>query len=171
MFISRKYIGILFILCIFFFACGYRFSGEGGLPYGIKRICITILENRTAETGAENIFTNDLIYEFSRKKNIVLSERDKADAVLGGVIKSIRIETISRKRAHTSLERRVKATVDLDLKGPNGEIIWSAKDVSANEAYAVVSDKQLTEQYKRTAISELSKRLAENVYNRLTEDF
>jgi hypothetical protein len=83
----------------------------------------------------------------------------------------MRIETISRRGTHSSLERRVTVTVDLKLTGPDSRVIWSASGVSANEAYDVMPDKLATEQNRRNAISVLSKRLAERVYNRITGDF
>ena len=156
---------------MFFSSCGYRFVGSGAFPAGIKSVCIPILENRTSETGVENILTNDLIYEVTRDKKVALTSRDKADALLSGVIKSMRIDTISRKGTHSSLERRVRVTVDLKLTGPDGTVIWFAKDVSANEAYDVMPDKLATEQNRRDAISVLSKRLVERLYGRITGDF
>ena len=168
---KRNNIWIVFALLMFSSACGYRFAGSGSFPAGIKSVRISILENRTSETGMENIITNDLIYEVTRDKKVALTSMDKADALLSGVIKSMSIETISRRGTHSSLERRVTVTVDLKLTGPNGRVIWSARGVSANEAYDVMSDKPATEQNRRDAISVLSKRLAEKVYNRITADF
>jgi outer membrane lipopolysaccharide assembly protein LptE/RlpB len=169
--LKRNNIWIIFLLPMFFSACGYRFTGGGSFPAGIRSVCVSTFENRTSETGAENIFTNDLIYEVTRDNKVVLISKDKAEALLSGVIKSMSIETISRKGTHSSLERRVTVTVDLKLTDPDGNIIWSAKDVSANEAYNVMSDKQATEQNRRNAISALSKRLAERLYVSITDDF
>ena len=172
MLFKGKIIWIVFaILCLFAFlsACGYRFAGAGSLPSGIKTVCVIMLANRTSETGVENTFTNDLIYEFARHGKI--ASIDKADAVLSGVVKSISIETISRSGSHTPIERRVRFTLDLKLTDNDGRIIWSAKGVSGNEAYSVASDKLSTEQNRRNAIATLSERFAEKVYNRLTEDF
>jgi hypothetical protein len=50
-------------------------------------------------------------------------------------------------------------------------VIWVRKGMTDNETYDVDDDKLVTEQNKKEAISTLSKRLAESVYNRLTEDF
>ncbi|MBW2003428.1 MAG: hypothetical protein JRI72_02280 [Deltaproteobacteria bacterium] len=173
LFLKRRNIWIILFLPIFFSACGYSFTGGGSFPAGIKSICVLTLENRTSETGAENIFTNDLIYEVTRDDKVVLTTKDRADALLSGIIQSMSIETISRKGAHSShsLERRVTVAVNLQLTDPDGRVIWSAKDVSANEAYDVMPDKLATEQKKRDAISALSKRLAEKCYARITEDF
>ena len=141
------------------------------MPEGIKSISIKMLENRTSETGAENIFTNDLIYEITTHGKIVLTNESSADGILSGVIKSMRIDVISRRDIYSSLERRVIFTLSLKLTDPGGRVIWSAKDLTANEEYIVSSDKQTTERNRREAITTLSKRLAEKVYNRLTDDF
>ena len=171
MFFNREYTWTVIFLWLFFSACGYRFAGGGNLPFGIRSLSVKILENRTAETGLENVLTNDLIYEFARNRKVILTSSDKADAILTGVIKSMRIGTISRKGQHTSLERRVTVAADLKLTDPDGNLMWSVKNVSENEAYNVTSEKQATERNKRVAIAALSKRLAETIYNRLTDDF
>lgn len=169
--INRKNWCFILVLGLFFSGCGYHFAGGGSFPAGIKSISISMLENRTAETGIENVFTNDIIYEVTRDKKVRLTTKEKADATLSGVIASMRTDTISRTGQYTSAERRVVATVDLLLKDRDGRVIWSAKSFSGNEEYVVASDKQTTEQNRRNAIVELSKRLAERIYYRLTDDF
>jgi len=203
MFLKRSNIWIIFLFLMIVSACGYKFTGGGSFPAGIKSICVVTLENRTSETGAENIFTNDLIYEVTRDNKAVLTTKDKADALLSGIIQSMNIETISRKAAYSSLskdkadallsgiiqsmnietisrkaaysslslERRVTITVDVKLTNPDGRVVWSAKDVSANEAYDVMPDKLATELKRRDAISALSKRLAQKLYARITDNF
>ena len=141
------------------------------MPEGIKSLSIKMLENRTSETGAENIFTNDLIYEITSFGKVVLTKEDSADGILTGVIKSMRIDAISHRDSYSSLERRAIVTLSLKLTDPTGRVIWSAKDLSASEDYIVSSDKQTTERNRREAVKTLSKRLAEKVYNRLTDDF
>jgi outer membrane lipopolysaccharide assembly protein LptE/RlpB len=171
LFLKRSNIWIIFLFVMIVSACGYKFTGGGSFPAGIKSICVVTLENRTSETGAENIFTNDLIYEVTRDNKVLLTTKDKADALLSGIIKSMSIQTISHTGTLTPLERRVTITVDVKLTDPDGKVIWYANDVSANEAYDVMSDKLATEQKRRDAISALSKRLAERLYARITDDF
>ena len=155
---------------LLFYGCAYRFAGGGDLPGSVKRVSISVLENKTAESGIENIITNDLIYEFTRNGKVV-AKIDDADAYLTGTIESANDEAISHKGGHTSLERRVKVVLGLKLKDRSGNIIWTGKDIAADQAFAVMADKIETEKQKRTAIAVLSKRLAENVYNRLTDNF
>lgn len=169
--VKKKYAWTIILLWSFFSACGYRFAGGGSLPAGITSISVKMFENRTAETGVENIITNDLIYEFTRHEQVVVAGSDKADAILTGVVQSISERTISHRGEYTSSERRVVLNMDLRLTHKSGGVIWSAKAVSENEAYQVMPEKQSTERNKRVAIETLSKRLAENIFNRLTADF
>ena len=154
-----------------FFSCGYRFSGGGNFPSGIHAVNVHIFENRTSETGVENLFTNDLIYEFTRSRKVVVTKSDKADAFFNGVIQSIEIRNISHKEEHAASERRVNVSLNLELLSHDGRIIWSEKGVTENEEYAVESSQAATEQNKQDAIMLLSKRLAEKIYNRLMDDF
>jgi hypothetical protein len=169
MLIKIKRRRIIPLLGLFFLACGYRFPGGGNLPTGVEKVFIEIFENRTNETGLENIITRDLIYEFTRNKKV--TTRNEADAILSGVCESMRIETIARKDVLTAEERRVIITVDLQLTGSDGRGIWSEKGMSGNEAYDVSANKQETERNRRVAITLISKRLSERVYSRLTDDF
>ena len=131
-----------------------------------------IFENRSNETGVENFFTNDLIYEIGRTRNVNVAGKDTADGILAGVITAITIETASWRGQNVAAERRVTAHVNLRLTDRRtGKLVWSAQDVGANETYPVADSNQQTERNKRDAIAVLSKRMAEGIYNRLTTDF
>jgi len=169
---------ILFILVIaIFFACfsgcGYHFSGSGSYPAGVKLIFVTLLENKTAETGVESTFTNDLIYEFTRnRKESLARERSSADGILSGTIARLSVANITRSSVSTATERRVTGTLTLRLESPEGQLLWKSGDIVESEAYAVVGgDKLATDRNKSKAIVTLSQKLAESAFNRLTEDF
>ncbi len=173
MYLKRKFIFPALSLLILVSACGYRFAASGDLPERVQSIFIPIFKNRTSETGVEKIITDDIIYEFTRnKKDILAAGSDSSDAVLNGVVHSISVETISHIDPQTSSERRVKVAVNLKLVASGGKVIWSRKGVNEKRAYDVESDnKHRTEQNRREAISELSKRLAEKIYNMMTDNF
>lgn len=162
---------LLTVIAGFFFSgCGYRFAGGGDLPSSVKKVSISVLENKTAQSGIENIITNDLIYEFTRNGKAV-EKKDDADAHLTGTIESVSDDAISHRGDQFSTERRVNVVLNLKLTDNNGKIIWTAKGIASDEAFSVSSDKMATEDKKRSAIIVLSKRLAEKVYNRLTDNF
>ena len=80
LFLKSKNIWIFLMLWAFISACGYQFAGGGNFPAGVTSLSINMFENRTAETGVENVFTNDIIYEVTRDKKVVLRSKNAADA-------------------------------------------------------------------------------------------
>ncbi|MDP2643457.1 MAG: LPS assembly lipoprotein LptE [Desulfobacterales bacterium] len=161
----------IWLLCVVLIGCGYRVTGPAMFPGNVKHIYILMLENKTAETGVENIITGALIDEFTRNSPAALTRRERAQAYLSGSVAGIRNTTISHRSPGISSERRVQVSVVVKLKDTQGREIWSTGAVSANEAYGVSPDKLVTEQNRRAAISVLSRRLAEDIFKRLTENF
>ncbi len=159
----------LSLLC----SCGYHFAGGGHLPAGVTRVYVTILENRTSETGVESTFTNDLIYEFTRsRKESLAPDRASADGILTGTVVSLAVENISRATVSTAVERRVTGTMQLRLESPDGRILWNSGAIVEREAYrVVVDDKTATDQNKSDAVAVLSRKMAESAFTRLTDDF
>ncbi len=153
--------------------CGYHFKGTGlTAPVGVRTIAITVLENRTSESGIETVFTNDLAYEFTRSKMLRVVGKDTADAVLSGTVASLTVDTISHTASYYSDERRVTITLDLALKRADGKVIWSDRALSDKEAFKVdSSDRLATEKERREAIEAISERLAEKIHNRILQDF
>ena len=153
--------------------CGYHFEGMGlTAPEGVRTIAVTVLDNRTSESGIETVFTSDITYEFTRSKVLRVVGKDTADAVLSGRIASLTVDTISHTASYDSDERRVIITLDLALERADGSVIWSNKSLSDKEAFKVVpSDKLATEKNRRAAIETMSERLAEKIHNRILQGF
>ena len=153
--------------------CGYQFKGMGLMaPEGVRTIAITVLENRTSESGIEIVFTSDLAYEFTRSKVLRVVAKDAADAVLGGIIASMTVDTISYTKQYESNERRVTMTLNLVLKHRDGHVIWSDKALSDREAYKAAPSNPLESQRnRRRAIEAISERLAEKIHNRILQGF
>jgi len=153
-------------------SCGYRFAGGGGPPKGLNTIFVRLIENQTAEIGAEIILTDQLKNEFIRKYKGEIVAEEQAEGILSGRITGIRSWTIARRNAQSSLEKRVSVTIDLTLKNQAGEVVWFTRGMSGSEVYAVSqTDKSQTESNKRDAIELVCKRLGEEAYYRMTDDF
>jgi outer membrane lipopolysaccharide assembly protein LptE/RlpB len=151
--------------------CSYRFSGTGSLPSGMTRIYISMIENKTAQEGIENHLTDDLINEFILRKKEVLSRQEDAEGVLSGNIEYVRDMPVAHSSQSKTTQRRVFLGVVLSLVDAKGKTVWAVNGINATEVYRVTEDKTLTDQNKNAAIQVLSKRLAEKIYNRLTDDF
>jgi outer membrane lipopolysaccharide assembly protein LptE/RlpB len=154
-------------------ACGYHVKGSGfSAPEGVHTIAVTLLENRTSESGIETVFTSDLAYEFTRSKVLGVVDAETADAVLRGSIRSMRVETISHTKDYGSAERRVTMTLDLTFVSREGKVLWSDSNISDYEAYKVFpDDKFATDRKRRDAIEIIAERLAEKVHNRILQGF
>lgn len=166
-------IGLVGFLAVTLTACGYHFAGSGDFPAGVSRVFIPILENRSAETGAESILTNDLIYEFTKsRKESLAQDRSSADGILTGTIVTLSVENIARSTVSTAVERRVTGILNLRLESPDGRILWASGNIVERQAYSVVDgSKTATDQRKSDAIAVVSRKLAESAFNRLTDDF
>lgn len=151
--------------------CGYKFSGGGPMPGNVKRIHVATMENRTTEVGAETIFTNDLIYEMTRSGRVDVTDPQGAEATLRGTIRSISVANIARSTARTAVERRVTVVMEFKLVARDGRVMRHITDLSDDEAFSVAGDRQANDLRRRNALTEISKRMAESVYQRLTEDF
>lgn len=168
---SKLQLAAVILLSLVMVGCGYRFSGSGSLPEDVERIFISIFQNRTNEIGMETIFTDDLTNEFILRRKKALASKKQADADLKGTILSIRTRTISQTKLGTSVDREVIVVVSVKLVGNDGAVIWSASNIRARQAYNVADDRLQTEANKREAIANVSLKMAERIYNQLTEDF
>ena len=154
-------------------ACSYRFAGSGRLPAGVSRVFVEILDNRSAETGVEQLFTNDLIGEFTRMNaGLLAPSREVADGILTGTIVRLSVGDLTRSSVSTSVEREVTGRLRLQLLSMDGRILWSSGDMVERQAFAVdAGDKSATDQNKTEAIAAISTKLAEYAFSRLTADF
>ena len=169
-----KILGLILLGIVMVSSCGYRFAGQGAFPEGVELIYIEVFENLTSKTGIERVVTNQLVFEFTRQRDKSLaSDTENADAVLKGVIRTIRTQTISRVGTEVASQREVTMTVDLKLVKPDGgEVIWEAKSITDRQAYDVDQNSQLaTDQNENIAIGRLSERMSERIFGRLTNDF
>lgn len=152
-------------------ACGYKFSGGGSLPGGVETVAVGIVDNLSGETGVEGVISNGLIYEFTRNGKITSRKNESADAILRGAVLSITSSSVSRNSIHDVAERSVTVTISLEMVASDGSVVWQVSSLSESEDYEVASDRGTTEMNKRNAIKELSIRLAERAYYRMTDDF
>ena len=155
-------------------ACGYRFAGQGTLPKGIERIYIQVFDNRTNQTGIERIVTNQVVFEFTRQRDTILTNSpQEAQAVLKGVVKSIRTATISRVNTEIASERELIMTLNVKLVKQGGEVVWAANGLSERATYDVSpgADMLATNLNKNRAIARVARRLSERIFSQLTDDF
>ena len=159
------------LVCIFVASCGYKFSGGGLLPGKTKRVAVKMFENRTSETGAENIFANALSNELMGKSSSQVVKFADADAYFIGIVKSISISTLTRTSDDAVIERKVSAVIDLKMIDKDGELLWFVKDLHGREEFQVTTE-NLTDMASRTlAVKKIAERIAQKVVSRMLDNF
>lgn len=155
----------------FFASCGYKFAGGGLLPGKTKLVAVKMFENKTSETGAENIFSNALSMELVTKSDTKVVGIEKAEAFFTGVVKSISISKLTRTSDDAVIERKVSAVIDLKMVDKDGQVLWSVKDFQGREEYQVTTQ-NLTDMASRTlAVRKIAERIAQKVVGSLLDDF
>ncbi len=168
----KRIIFVYLFVILFFVSCGYRFEGGGYLKDDVTHVAVLALENRSSETGAGITFTNALIQEILQKTDSKVVKESRATAVLKGTVKSITFATLSRSSTESVTERKVSATVDLQLiNKDDGEVIWSVKDFTSYEEYTVSTDKVTDESNKKEAVDKIAVRNAEKLVGSMLVNF
>jgi len=154
-------------------ACGYHFYGQtGALPGGVRSIYIPLFINKTAEPQLENRLSSVVSEVFARNEKLSQVESaDRAKAVLEGVISSYHSTPLSYDKHDNISEYRSTMVVDAKLRQvSDGRLLWQGS-VTWHADYIAAADKALQEDLEQVAINEINRRLAEELFYRLLENF
>ncbi len=169
------YTGIVTITLLYLFllmGCGYRWVGkETHVPPGINSVAIPTFINRTFEPGIEIPFTQAFLKEFIKDRRVKVVDRNLADSVLEGVIKSFTIYSVSYDPSNYALEYYTTIVIDLTLRKRTGEVLWTEKDFSESRYYRASPNVLTNEANKAVAIQEIGKFTAERIRNRFFYHF
>jgi hypothetical protein len=169
--IKRFFPVFLIISVLFISSCGYRFAVGTKLPGEIKKLGIEMFKNKSRESGYEVVFTNALIEEFISKSADTYSSIEKADGILRGTVSRIDIKGVTHSNPDIATERKVVVSVDVDLVDSRGKVIRQLSRLTDEEAYKVSDSRITTELNKQNALSTVSERMAETVYEKLNENY
>ena len=164
---------VVLLLCgVFGTGCGYRFQGKAQLPGGAQLLYVDIFENRTNQAGLETTVTNAVVFEFTkRSKQSMVSDRESADLIMKGVIRSVELSTAVARYRDQGGARSVSLTLDVQLVAPDGRVAWSAVGLTDSDIYVVSGDKFLSQDKQRATLAIVATRIAEKIYNRFTDNF
>jgi outer membrane lipopolysaccharide assembly protein LptE/RlpB len=100
-----------------------------------------------------------------------VNTRKDAEAILSGSVSSYNRKAVSYDRTDTISEYRSTMTVMASLRRvADGKILWKDNVVWSEESMNS-NDRSVQEDYETIAIQEITERLAEQLYNRLQENF
>lgn len=153
-------------------ACGYHFPGQGGtLPGGVERIHIAMFDNQTREPLLENLLTTAVIDVFSGRPSIRQVAIAEAEAELNGRILSYDSRSISYQQGDQISKYRASMVVAVRLQRYDDQALLWEGTVRWQTEYDAAADKMLQGDDERLAQDELARRLAEEIFSRLLDDF
>jgi outer membrane lipopolysaccharide assembly protein LptE/RlpB len=163
----------LFISCMFLlWGCGYQMVGkETHVPSGITSIAIPTFVNQSYEPGIEVPFTQAFLKEFIQDRRVKVVDRNQADSILEGVIKSFDLASVSYDRSGFVLEYQTTVVIDLTLKKKNGEVLWRMKDLSETRSYKTSLNILSSESNRAAAIQNTGRFMAQRIRNRFFYNF
>ena len=166
-------VGLLLALALVLAACGYNFRGkQNNLPPDVRTIAIPVFENQTVELRIERIFTDEVLFQFTRSQMLRVVSEGQADAVLKGVIKRVETEDVALTRGQSSQQRRLTITVGAELlRRSDGKVLWENRALEKNRTFNVVGTIQATDQFKQQAITELARDMAQSLHDGVFENF
>lgn len=164
---------LLFIVSVgLLLGCGYQMVGkETHVPPGLTSVAIPTFLNKTLEPGIEVPFTQGFLREFINDRRVNVVDRQKADSVLEGVIRSLRTHSVSYDRSGIVLEYQTTVVIDLKLKKTNGEVLWQEENISETRWYRTSSRVLTSEANRAAAIQQIGGFMAGQVRNRFFYDF
>ncbi len=155
------------------FGCGYGFRGTvNNLPRDIQGIYIPVFVNETTEPGAEVVFANALIYEFTRSRILAVVSESAAQAQLTGKIKTIAIDPVIYANQTQALERKVTVVLDVSFqRSDNHKVLWQNQNLARYEVFQVTTDPLQTDRNKQAALAKIAQDLSEKIHNGILENF
>jgi outer membrane lipopolysaccharide assembly protein LptE/RlpB len=155
------------------FGCGYHLQGRGDtLPGGVRYVHVAIFRNATYEPFLENAVTNALIDRLASSPGVELvANPDMADAVLTGSVTRYTNSSLSYDGNDRIAEYRARMTVEAALRhADTAQVLWKGTS-HGTEDYLASADKAQEDDREEAAVAEVARRLADELYSRMIDDF
>ncbi len=159
--------------------CGYHLTGEGPVPTltSGKTIAIPIWRSKSYRPNLEAVLTGALVDEFAlRSGGKVVAEED-ADLLLTGTILSYSTVAVSFTAADVVREYRATMTIDALLTEKRSQkVLWkgqlsAGQDYPANIDPTQVNRIAIQQDSEDAALREISRKIAQQLFQRMAENF
>ena len=156
---------ILLCMGLLTIRCGiYSFSGST-LPSHLKTVGVPIFENRTAEFGIDQQITDIIIDAIRRDNTMKISDPGNADALLNGIITSIRDQAGQYNSDETASDFRVTLTIQATFEDLHTrETRWKA-------TFSDFGTYDNVELSREDAIREAVEKISEDIINKTVSDW
>lgn len=165
---------VLLLVVVLLAGCGYHTPGSSDTWVGgdARILYVQLFENRTAEPYLDNYLTSALINELSRSRLVVITEdQTQADVRLVGEIKDFNSDALAYNNKDQITDYRATMRVAARLlRKDSTEALWQT-DLQRSEDFIATANKNLQRAGESLAASQISQRLAEDIYAGLLNGF
>ncbi|MGI9432266.1 MAG: LPS assembly lipoprotein LptE [Myxococcota bacterium] len=163
--------GILALLVLSLPSCfaGYQWVHYEGALGDIQTIAIESLRNESLEPGVDSIMSDAIATEFRRRGALrVVEDKNLADLVVDGEVKSVRINARSFSSIQFSLEYAVTVSVDVAIRRRDGtEVELGERSLSETELYFASADVEIVRKNREEAVRRVAVILAGRIHDAL----
>ena len=163
---------------LFLNGCGYHLAGGGGTASLIagKTVAIPMWRNGSYRPNLEAVLTGSLINEFALRSGGLVVAEEAAELTLTGTILSYVTTAVSYTAADQIREYRATMTVDAVLAERRSQkVLWKGKLVASQDYPTTVNSVPqhiaLQQNSEEAALREISRKLAQLLYQKVTENF
>ena len=153
--------------------CGYHLSGSSGFPPAVagKKISVATFTNRGYRANMDAILSESLVDEFARRTGGLVVAEKAADLILGGTILTYTTTAVSFTAVDKVMEYRAVVTAECSLaEKVTGKVVWKGV-VTDWQDYPVNPNVALQQNSEDAAIREISRKIAQQVFQKISEGF
>jgi outer membrane lipopolysaccharide assembly protein LptE/RlpB len=172
-YLKKHYLGLLLLLFLGFSGCGYLPLNWGSNKHSSvgKTISIPVFANKTYKSNLESVFANAIIDEFAKRSGLQITGSDDADMILSGEVLSYNSTAISYSRSDTVMEYSSTMKLNATLRrNSNKQVLWKG-ELSWSQAYPANLNIGLQQNAEDAAIQEICRKLAQQLYLKIVQDF
>jgi len=148
--------------------CGYVLvsrTRSNVLPERIRRISVSLFENRTYRFGLEADLTDAISAEFATSKALIIGGVSRADAILEGEITELITQPIAYDESNLAKEYEIRMRVKIALRETSAGGIIYRDEVGEKVSYLIASGSEAQ------ALGALYGRIARSIRVLLEEGF
>jgi outer membrane lipopolysaccharide assembly protein LptE/RlpB len=156
--------------------CGYHLVGlSSNLPPKLKTLYVSPFVNQSGRSEVDQRLTEQISQEWVRRGRFeLMSNGDRADAVLSGTVKSAVVNPVQFDPQGRATQYQLTVTIDVQLVDRTGEkpvVLWRDERFSRNASYPV--DPLAKDYFDREveALDTLSRTMARDLVTTILEGF
>ena len=158
---------LLFVLA----GCGYRPVVLRGPMAEANGVNVIMFANKSYRPGVAAVLTREVVDEFALRSGGKVLPADKADLELTGTVLNYQTVPISYTALDTIKEYKAVLGVQAVLRESRTQnVLWKG-DLTEEQAFPVNEDISKQQNAEEAAIHKISRRLAEQIWQKLAERF